>query len=160
MQRVSLVSRGVTAIEVAIGVSIAALVLIFAMQALALFINAGRTASERTKAVYLAEDGIELLRFVRDESWNTLSSLSANTTYYLQVTPSAVSVTATPQVIDEYTRSFRVSNVYRNSSDDIVASTTGGAVADTGSKYVTVTVTWGNPTNTITLSTILAHLDI
>jgi Flp pilus assembly pilin Flp len=151
--------RGVTAIEVAIGVSIAALVLIFATNTLMLFMNVGRTASEKTKAVYLAEEGIELLKFRRDDGWSNISTLSANTTYYFSVSPTTITVTPTPQVVDGYTRSFRISNVYRNSSDDIVASTTSGAVADTSSKYVTVSVAWGAPTTTISLSSIITDID-
>jgi hypothetical protein len=152
-------SRGVTAVEVAIGVSIAALVLVYAMTTIGLFINAGRTASERTKAVYLVEDGFELLRYVRDGSWNTISGLSSNTTYYLSVTGTGVYVVTTPQTIDGFTRSFRISNVYRNSSDDIVASTTSGSSADTSSKYITMTVTGGVSTTTVSMVTILTEID-
>lgn len=151
--------RGVAAVEVVIGVSIAALVLIFATNALVLFLNAGRTASEKVKAIYLVEDGLELLRFVRDDSWNSISSLSVNATHYLQVTPSTVTVTSAPQLIDGYTRSFRISNVYRNASDDIVASTTPGSTADQSAKYVTMTVTWGTPTSTVALTSILTDID-
>ena len=153
-------ARGVTAVEVAIGVSIAALVLIFTTNVIMLFVNANRTVGEKTKALYLNEDGIELLRYLRDGSWSTLGGLSENTTYYLSVTPSSVNVTSVPQTVDEYTRSFRISNVYRsNTTDDIVASTTGGAVADTSSKYITMTTTGGTPTSTISLMTILTEID-
>jgi Tfp pilus assembly protein FimT len=151
--------RGVTAIEIVFGVSIAALVLIFSVHSILQFVNAGRVAGEKAKAIYLAEEGLELVRFVRDESWNTISGLSANTTYYLWATGSAVGVTTTPQVTDGYTRSFRISNVYRNSSDDIVASTTGGASADTDSKYVALTVTWGAPTSTVSFTSILTNIN-
>jgi hypothetical protein len=151
--------RGVTAIEVAIGVSIAALVIVYAMTTIGLFVNAGRTTSEKTKALYLVEDGFELLRYVRDGSWPTLSALSSNTTYYLSVTTAGVYVVTTPQTIDGFTRSFRISNVYRNSSDDIVASTTGGSSADTSSKYITMTVTGGVSTTTVSMVTILTEID-
>ncbi len=149
--------QGVTSIEVAFGVSIAALVLIFTLHSIMQFMTAGRIASEKTKAVYLAEDGLELLRFVRDESWASISALNTSTTYYLSVTSSLVSVTTVPQTIDGYARSFRLSNVYRNSSDDIVTSTTSGAVADTSSKYITMRVAWD--TSTSTLVTILTEID-
>lgn len=152
-------NRGVTAIEVAIGVSIAALILVFAMTTIGLFVNAGRTASEKTKAIYLVEDGFELLRYVRDGSWPTISALSSNTTYYLSVTATGVYVVTTPQSIDGFARSFRIANVYRNASDDIVASTTGGSVADTSSKYITMTVTGGVPTTTVSMVTILTEID-
>jgi type II secretory pathway pseudopilin PulG len=151
--------RGITAIEVVIGVAIAALILIFVSNTIALFINAGRTASERTKALYLVEDGLELVRFVRDERWSNISSLSTNSTHYLNVTPTTITTTVTPEYIDGYRRSFRIQNVYRNSTtDDIVASTTSGSVVDTGSKYVTMTVEWGNPTTSLSMTSILVDL--
>jgi hypothetical protein len=152
--------RGVTSIEIAIGVSIAALVLIFATNAIALFVNANRTASEKTKALYLVEDGLELVRYLRDGSWSTLSSLSANTTYYVSVGSTSIGITTVPQVVDGYTPSFRISNVYRDTTTrDIVASTTGGSVADTSSKYVTMTTTWGAPTSTLAITSILTEID-
>ncbi len=153
----NLKKRGVTAIEVAVGVSIASLILIFTMQSLSLFINTGRTVSEKTKAVYLAEDGIEIVRYIRDDSWNTVSALSTSATHYLNVTSSALVFTSTPEVIDGYTRSFRISNVYRNSSDDIVASTTSGATADTQSKYIEMRVVGGTPVATTSIMTILTN---
>lgn len=156
---VSVLKRGVTSLEVVIGVSIAAIVLTFAVHSIMEFVNIGRTAGEKTKAIYLAEDGLELLRFIRDGDWGDISGLSANTTYYLSVSPAAVSVTTVPQTIDGYTRSFRISNVYRNSSDDIVASTTSGAVVDAHSRYVTMTVAWDTPTSTIALTSMLTEID-
>jgi len=152
--------RGVTAIEVVIGVSIAALILVFTMYAIMLFVNAGRTVSEKTEAVYLAEEALELIRFVRDGAWSNISSLTNNTTYYLDITGGAITVTNTPEVIDGFRRSFIISNVYRNAvTNDIVASTTGGSVADSSSKYVTATVSWGVSTSTISLTSILTNLN-
>jgi type II secretory pathway pseudopilin PulG len=152
--------HGITSLEVAIGVSIAGIVIAFAANAIMLFLNSARDVTVQTQALYLAEDGLELLRYVRDEDWNSVSSLAVNTTYYLDVTPTVVSATGVPEVIDEFTRSFQVQNVYRDSStDDIVASTTGGSVADTSTKYVTVTVSWGSPTESLSLSTILTNLN-
>jgi type II secretory pathway pseudopilin PulG len=152
--------RGITSLEVVIGVSIAGIVIAFAANAIMLFLNSAREVTAQTQALYLAEDGLELLRYVRDENWNDVSSLSLGTTHYLSVTPTDVVTSGTPEVIDEFTRSFQVQNVYRNSSsDDIVASTTGGSVADTNAKYVTVTVNWGSPTENLSLTTILVNLN-
>jgi len=150
---------GVSAVEVLIGVAIASLVLIFAANAIILFINSGRTVSEKTKGLYLAEEGLELVRFIRDQAWTNVSGLSTNSTHYLRVTGTTVTTSGTSEVIDGFQRSFRVQNVYRNSTtDDIVASTTGGSVADTNSKYVFMTVVGGNPTTTVTLTSVLSDL--
>lgn len=151
--------RGVTSLEVVIGVSIAAIILVFAVHSITEFVNVGRTTGEKTKAIYLAEDGLELLRYIRDNNWTNISGLSLNTTYYLNVTSTGASVTTATQTVDGYRRSFRLTSVYRNSGDDIVASTTSGAVLDTHSKYVTMTVTWGTPTSTVAITSLLTEID-
>jgi prepilin-type N-terminal cleavage/methylation domain-containing protein len=152
-------ARGFTAVEVLIGVALASVILIFAANTVALFINAGRVVSEKTKALYLVEEGLELIRFVRDESWSTISSLSTSGTHYLGITTSLITTTTTPEIIGGFRRSFTIQNVYRNTTtSDIVASTTGGSVADTSSKYITLSVAWGNPTTTISMTSILADI--
>lgn len=152
--------RGVTLIEVVIGVSIAALVLVFTTHALMQFVNVGRDVSEKTAALYLAEEGLELIRFERDEAWSEISGLSTASTHYLNATTTGVAITNSPETIDGFSRSFRIQNVYRNSStDDIVASTTAGSVADTSAKYITVTVSWASGAKSVSLTSILANLD-
>lgn len=151
--------KGMLAIEVVIGVSIAATVITFTMYSVAQFVNAGRTIGNQTEALYLAEDGLELLRFVRDENWSDIGSLPENTTRFLDIASTDVSIGTSPEVIDGYTRSFVVSNVYRHATnDDILASTTSGSVADADTRYVTVTVTGGTPSVTVSLATILAEI--
>lgn len=152
--------KGVTSIEVVLGVAIAGIVLVYAMNAIGLFVNTAHSVSVRTQALYLASDGLELLRFTRDKNWATFSATPLNTTRYIAVSATSTSITTSPEVIGDFTRSFVMSNVYRNSStDDIVASTTGGSVADPESKYVTVTVGWGTAGDSVSLTTILANLE-
>jgi type II secretory pathway pseudopilin PulG len=152
-------TKGITAIEVVIGVSIAALVLTFATHSLVRFINTGRSVTEKTQALYLAEEGLELIRFVRDSAWSNISGLPLNSARHLSITSGAITITTTPEYIETFRRSFTVQNVYRNNSDDIVASTTSGAVADDKAKYVTVSIDFGTPTTTVSLTTILTELD-
>jgi type II secretory pathway pseudopilin PulG len=148
------------ALEVVIGVSIAAVILTVAGNAMGQFINTGRSVTQKTQALYLAEEGLELIRFVRDTNWADVSVVPTDTTRYLSVTPTTVVITTTPEIIEGFVRSFRFQNVYRNATtDDIVASTTAGAVVDTSAKYVTVSVSYGNPTTTVSLTSVLADLD-
>ena len=159
-QQLKNIQRGVTSLEVVIGVSIAGVILVYATYAVMEFINSARDITEKTEALYLAEEGLELVRFIRDESWSNISSLPLNTTRYLAVTSSSVSVTTTPEVIGNFTRSFRIEDVYRNSSnDDIVASTTGGSIGDDNSKYVDMTVSWGSGSSSVLLTTILTDIE-
>ena len=152
-------TRGLSSIEIVLGVSLAALILVFVTYAVVRFVNTGRDVSDRAQALYLAEEGLELLRFIRDEAWSDIGNLTVNTSYYLDVNPSAVSITGTPESIGYFDRRFWVANVYRNGSDDIVPSTTPGSTADPQSRYVTVEVTGGTPERTITLTSILADIE-
>lgn len=153
-------TEGVTAVEVVLGISIAALVLVFTMYAVTQFVNASRLISQKTQALYLVEEGMEMVRFVRDESWSTFSGLPLDVTRYLTQSGSTITVTNTPEVIDGLTRSLTFSSVYRDTvTHDIVASTTGGSVVDTNTKYVTVTVSDGTPSLTLSLTSILTNLD-
>lgn len=152
--------KGVTSIEVVLGVAIAGIVLAYTMSAVGLFVNTAHSVSVHTQALYLASDGLELTRFIRDKSWVTFNAIPINTTRYITVSATSTSITTTPEVIGDFTRSFVISNVYRNTStDDIVASTTGGSVADTETKYITVTVGWGVGGDSVSLTTILANIE-
>lgn len=152
-------NRGVSSIEVVIGVTIAGVVLIYSANAVSGFVNNARDVTLKTEALYLVEEGIELVKFVRDNSWITISSLPLNTTRYLVVGSSSISITTTPETVDGFLRSFTVRNVYRDATtDDIVASTTSGSVADTGSKYITMSVSWSSPKTTVSIETILADI--
>ena len=146
--------RGLTGIEVLIGVSIVALILVFTTHTIARFINVGAETSEKIQALYLAEEGIEMVRYIRDDQWSHISSLTDGTTYYLDVTPAAIATSTTKEVIGQFTRSFVLEPVERNGANDIVVSGT----PDPTSKYVTVTVTWDTPTSSVSLTSIVADI--
>lgn len=150
---------GIIAVEAVIGVSLAGLILVYSVYAINTYVNSGRDIAEKTQALYLAEDGLELIRYVRDNAWTNISSIPLNQTRYLETTNTGVSVSVTPEIVDGYTRSFTLDNVYRESGTyDIMASTTAGSVADTDSKYVTMTVRWGTPVKSVSLTTIIADI--
>ena len=150
---------GIIAVEAVIGVSLAGLILVYSVYAINTYVNSGRDIAEKTQALYLAEDGLELIRYVRDNAWTKISSIPLNQTRYLETTNTGVSISVTPEILDGYTRSFTLDNVYREPGTyDIVASTTAGSVADTDSKYVTMTVRWGTPVKSVSLTTIIADI--
>jgi type II secretory pathway pseudopilin PulG len=148
-------TRGITAIEILVGVGIAAFILVFSVNAIMLFTNTSRDIAEQTQALYLAEEALEMVRFIRDDQWSKIGNLTDGTTYYLDVSPTVIGTTSVPEVIGVFTRSFVVDSVERNGSDDIVGSGT----EDPDSKYVTATVSWGSPVSTVSLTTILADIN-
>ncbi len=152
-------SKGVTLIEVAIGVSILSIVVIMLIHSMTLFLDTRGEILRKEKALFLTEEGIEMMRYIRDEDWNVLSTdLSSDTIYYFDVSASRVGTTTAQEVVDSsYYRQFELHDVYRdNTSDDIVASTSGSSYVDTGSKELVVRV--GYDGGTTTLKTILTNI--
>lgn len=137
-------TRGVSVVEVMIGLVIFSIIFVFIFHTLTLFFGSQTLTLESTQALYLAEEGQEAVRYLRDEDWNALSALSKDTEYTLAIATTTIDAVAGTTLIDgKYTRSFFLHDAHRNSDDDFVASTTSGASVDSGSLLVTVRVTWG-----------------
>lgn len=128
--------------------SVIAVVLILLIGSIQNTVEVSQRALERTQASFLLEEGAEATKAIRDTSWSSISSLTPGTTYYLSYNGSAWVFTTTPVVIDRFTRSIVVTNVSRNATDDIAASGT----TDSGTKLVTVTVSWSASTGLQTKS--------
>ena len=121
------------------------------------FVDARRALLNDTKSLYLAEEGYETLRALRDDDWNTLDALIIGTTYYLDVATTTIAVSGTPEVIDgEFYRSFVFNDVYRDADDDVTASTTPGATVDP--EILEVTVSVFGPSGTSSLTALLTNL--
>lgn len=155
--RYSLKHSGVSLIEVIVGISILAVILL----AVGLSINAFAEARSRlvidAQTLYLAEEGVEMVRALRDDDWDSIDSYAIDTTYYFDVATTTIAIGSTPEIIDgEFFRQVTFRQVYRNGSDDIVASTTGGASVD--DELVEVEVSVGGPTGTTTLRSILSNI--
>lgn len=111
-------------------------------------------SGKRSRAVELAEEGIEAVRSIRDQAMNELQytqsgiGVSSNTWAFLGE--------GTTETIDEFTRTTTFGDVCRNGSKAIVACP--GSYTDPRTKQVTVTVGWsGGPaaTGTVTRTTYL-----
>ena len=97
--------------------------------------------ARNTEATSLAEEGVEAVRNLRDESWATnIKFLVSGATYYPVVSADKWSLSPTdPGPINNlYTRTATVEAVSRDASDDIAAS----GADDPSTKKVTVTVSW------------------
>lgn len=150
--------RGLSVVEVAIGVSIAAVTIAFMTHAIVRYASAGTENLDRTRAVFLAEEGLELARYLKDDSWTNMSSLANGTAYYFVISTTTIGTTTSSSVINgTYTRTITAWPVYRaTSGDDIVASTSGVAKAiDANTKLITARVTWG--TASVSMSEYVAN---
>lgn len=148
---------GVTLIEVIIAVGIITVMLVAVGLSVTAYMSARSELLSDAKSLYLAEEGYEFLRLLREEDWTTLSSLTVGTTYYFDIATTTIALGGAAEVIDdEYYRSFVLQNVYRDGSDDITASTTAGATLDADTLHATVSVF--GPTGTTSLEAIIANI--
>ncbi len=149
-------------LEVIIGLSIISVVL-FSLANVAII--ALRIAEENTKniqALFLAEEGIESLRVLRDSGWNSnIGVLNTGTVYYLNFSDGKWNTSSSPSsniyIDGVFERSFTVQEVYRNSNDRIVSSE---GTLDQNTKKITVSVSWfsRNATTTKSISTYITNL--
>ncbi len=148
---------GVTLIEVLVSISIITVLLGVIGYSVNSYVAAREALLESTKATYLAEEGLEIVRSIRDTDWNTIDALPLNTRRYLEVSTTTVAIDTSPEIIDgEFARFFIVREVHRNTSDDIVSPPTGTSVVDPGSKQIDMYVV--GPSGTTTLSSIITNL--
>ena len=106
-----------------------------------LYLKTALSNGEALKAVYLAEEGIENIRFLRDVSWSTnISGLTSLST-----------------TIDNFYRTVTLSEVNRDANSDIVSS---GGTVDINTKLVVSSVSWWNGVSTTTksISTYITNL--
>lgn len=141
---------GIALVEIIISSAIASLVAIFIGITVTQFVLVRNEMLHTANKTYLAEEGYEVVRLLRDDGWTNLSSLPLQTSHYLQISTTTISITGTPEIVSgKYTRSFLLSPIYRNAADDIVASTTVGANIDDDSRQVTVSVSDSRGTTTM-----------
>ena len=131
---------GFMMVEILIATSIMLVVVLASMSVVQKGIAISYQSLHSTEAAYLLEEGGEAVRILRDGAWTNISNLSIGTTYYPTYAGSTWTMSTTPNQIDNFTRTVVVSAVNRDSgSGDIVSS---GGTPDTGTKLITVTVSW------------------
>lgn len=142
--------RGFGLIEILIAVSIVTATIFAFTEVATKSVRLTSKALAITQAGFLLDEGVEAVKILRDNAWTNIGGVTNGTTYYLQFSGSAWSLTQTPQTIDAFTRTVVFSSVSRDASDDI--ATTG--TVDSNTKKVTVTVSWVDQTGS-TVSKVL-----
>lgn len=109
-------------VEILVAVSIITVSILAAMAVSQKSIFVSRQAFHSTQAAFLLEEGAENARIARDNAWSNVVALNSS------------------EQVGIFTRTVVASNVNRdNSSKDIVVS---GGTLDSGTKLITVTVSW------------------
>lgn len=148
--------KGFSVIEVVVGAAII-LVTVSAMSlAFQAIIRASTLAGHVTSAAFLLEEGVEVTKVLRGADWNDVADLDHDTPYTLVLDQGVWSAQTQRQFIDGlFDRTVTISNVYRDSNQDIDSS---GAL-DPDTKQVTVSVAWRerSSTTTKTISTYVTN---
>lgn len=152
--------RGFGMVEVIVGIALLGVFLLG-------FVEGGKIAfrliddsSMRLKGVFLAEEGMEAMRGMRDTGWTAnIASVPLDTDRWLffDGTKWILSAATAPFVDGRFDRRVRVSSVNRDGSDDIVLV---GGSSDAGTRKLTVDVSWRvrEATTTISFLTYLTNL--
>jgi len=149
--------KGFGLLEVAIGATIISVALLVLLSTYGSDVKGALGNESSIKAAYLAEEGVEAVKLLRDGGWNlNLATLVPGTNYYLSWGGSSWSTTLVPQYVDGFERSFVVSSVYRDANSDI---TTSGSI-DANTLKLVVSVAWSihGATTTKSVSTYVTNL--
>lgn len=134
-------TKGATLIEALIATSIIMAFLVALVSVHNTYLSSSFLNLYEVKATYLAEEGIEVVKGLRDASWtDNIASQTNDASYYLIFSNGSWALTVTPLLIDsKFSRVVTFSAVNRDSSSDIVTS---GGTSDPNTRKVTVVVSW------------------
>ncbi|MES2213963.1 MAG: prepilin-type N-terminal cleavage/methylation domain-containing protein [Patescibacteria group bacterium] len=152
-------NKGFTLVEMIIATAIILGFVLVLVGVVNTYIKSSLRNVPATTAAYLAEEGIEAVKYMRQVSWSGQIATLSSEPYYLAWQSGSWTVTTTPSTIDSvYTRTVTVSSVQRDSSSNIVSS---GGTVDPNTRQVTASVTWPykNATTTRSLSTYITNLE-
>jgi len=152
-------THGVGLLEVVVGIGIVAIVLLGLGASLQFFLKSGFLYTEKIQSTFLQEEGVEVVRFLKDTSWSNVGSMTSGAPYYISFDGLVWNISSTPTTTNSFTRIVTFYDVYRlNSTAQIVASTSANAnTLDPNTKFVTITVI--SPTSNVkTLSTYIANI--
>lgn len=149
-------SSGFSLVEIMIGISLVVVISVFVGATVVQFSSVRAQILDDANKAYLAEEGYEIIRLLRDADWSNINSLTTDTFHYLEVSTTTLAISSAPEMVEnKYNRSFLLRDVYRNGSGEIVASTTAGASVDSDIKKVLVYV--GDDNSTTTYQALLAN---
>ncbi len=140
--------KGFSLIEIVLAVAIFTMFFV----SISLYYRKMHDVSEDTRSHIqsglLIEEGFEVVGLFRGTSWDTyIAPLATGTPYYLHWSGTDWSATTTPELVENiFTRTFTLSDVYRDASSNIGPPT---GTYDPGTKKLIVNISWlrrGNKT--------------
>jgi Tfp pilus assembly protein PilV len=158
MNMVSKKVSGFALAEVVIAAAIIGSGLLAILGAYSFFVRAEKSNTDRVKAVFLLEEGIEAARYLRDKGWTAnIASLSTTSSYYFYLSTSSGTgmwqTTTTPQVYDGvFTRTVTFGQVYRDNTTQNISTTSSGATIDSNTRKISVSISWRDSLGSTTKS--------
>ena len=135
-------TRGVGLIEVIVGMAILTLVLFAFTSSLSLYSQASMDATKRTQALFLAEEGLEVVRARRDAGWTSFAAVGVNTPHGISfnAATSSWSFVPTSDITGAFTRTITLRDVFRDTNGRIIFG--GGGTHDPLTRRVEAVVSW------------------
>lgn len=148
--------RGIGIVEIIVALGLIAVAFSAVSTVTQFSIRTQRTLALRQRASLLAVEALEVTKFERDGSWSTFVGRAVDTDLYSEyVGMVAQLTTADPGAIDGlFTRTIRLSRVYRDMAGDIAVSGT----EDTAAREVTVSVSWTDAFGALRVTTLSAYM--
>lgn len=151
--------NGLALVEAVVAVGASLAVLLGILGVFAFILKSSLNNSAKVQASYLAEEGLEAVRILRDNGWNAnIASVQTGTPFYLAFDGSTWQATTTNNYVNNlFERQVVLDNVYRDSNQNIV---TNGGTLDPNTKKATVSVAWSShgATTTETLMTYFSNI--
>ncbi len=151
-------TQGISLVEIIIGAAIISAGILSINMVYNTYVQYALANQRNAEAAYLAQEGLEVMAFLRDGSWDTnIRTLSTTTPFYLTFSGGTWATTTSQQYVDGiYLRSVSVSDVKRDANNDIASTGT----YDPDVKLITVSVSYtqGHATTTQTLSEYLTDM--
>lgn len=151
-------SKGFGLIEIIVGSTILTVSLIATSSYFQKSLQLNQDSGKTVQASFLLEEGIEVVKFFRDTSWQNISGLTAGASYYLRFDGTKWATTSSNVFVDNvFERKLVINNVSRGAGDDIVSS---GGTNDANTKKATISVSWlgRSGTTTKSISTYIANI--
>lgn len=151
-------SKGFSVAEAVVAVFLISLVIISVWEIYTLYLKISLANPSYFKASFLAEEGVEAVKFMRDANWTqNIGTLTSGTPYMVEFNSTNWQFVDTPYLIDgRFDRRLIFSDVYRDVSGNIVES----GNYDPKTKKVDVEVSWlkDGATTTRRISTYVTNI--
>ncbi|MDO8609914.1 MAG: hypothetical protein Q7R95_05160 [bacterium] len=133
---------GESLIEIILAMSLMVIVLPALMVGLISSVDGKAQLYQRVQATSLIKESEEAIRSIKENGWSTFA---VNGTYHATISGSLWTLQPGSETLSSgITRQLVISNVYRNTNDQIVISPTPG-ILDPSTKKVDTTVSWTTP---------------